>query len=953
MGEESTAAMPWLPKAPGPVLYCPMEHSPDIGPGIFLPRAPAVAAGARGAVWLSADGEVEAIALAEAARRVGEGVLPMVCHGPAAARRLDTAPFAAFDVLELYAFAHPARFCLPTVRGLAEALGLPLPGTLEEEAVTLYAAAHALLAGLADAVHPADAAALPIAQAMAHGGWSWGTAVVAALAAGTGKDTGAAADAAAAPPSKPFDGLKVWQRIEEWEEQAPDAAPGNLAVEGEEARARLAAVLGAGAEKRPGQADYAAGVSAAFAPRERSGEPRFVLAEAGTGVGKTLGYLAPASIWAEKNQGPVWISTYTRNLQRQLDGELDRVFPDPARKEEKVVVRKGRENYLCLLNMEEAVARLPTATGENAVALGLMGRWALASRDGDMVGGDFPAWLSHLVGRRLTLDLTDTRGECIYSACAHYRKCFIENSIRRARKADIVIANHALVMIQAALGGAEDGRLPTRYVFDEGHHLFGAADSAFSAHFSGVEAAELRRWFLGAEQQRRSRARGLKGRVEDLVGGDGRGADALAGALNAARALPAAGWNQRIAGGAPTGPAEAFLALVRQQVYARDAESSTSYGLETDTEPPVPELLEAADALEEALGELGRPVAVLVQALAAMLDTEAGELDSEKRLRIEAVCRSLQRRAVAPLDAWRAMLRDLREETPAEFVDWFGVERFDGRDMDTGFHRHWVDPTRPFAEVVAEPAHGVLITSASLCDATGDAEADWAVAEARTGAAYLAAPALHVAAPSPFDYEARTRVLVVTDVNRNNADQIAAAYRELFLAGGGGGLGLFTAITRLRAVHQRIAGPLDEAGLTLLAQHIDGMDTGTLIDIFRAEEDWCLLGTDAVRDGVDVPGRSLRLIVFDRVPWPRPDILHRARRQAFGGRAYDEMLTRLKLKQAFGRLVRRAEDYGVFVMLDRALPSRLAGAFPEGVEVKRLGLAEVVAETRAFLGERA
>jgi ATP-dependent DNA helicase DinG len=198
-----------------------------------------------------------------------------------------------------------------------------------------------------------------------------------------------------------------------------------------------------------------------------------------------------------------------------------------------------------------------------------------------------------------------------------------------------------------------------------------------------------------------------------------------------------------------------------------------------------------------------------------------------------------------------------------------------------------------------------------------------------------------------------TRVLVITDVKRNDVNQIAAAYRELFLASGGGGLGLFTAIARLRAVHEHIVGPLDDAGLTLLAQHIEGMDTGTLIDIFRAEEDWCLLGTDAVRDGIDVPGRSLRLIVFDRVPWPRPDILHRARRKAFGGRGFDEMLTRLKIKQAYGRLVRRADDFGVFVMLDRALPSRLSGAFPEGVEVKRLGLAEAVAETRAFLGEQA
>jgi len=134
-----------------------------------------------------------------------------------------------------------------------------------------------------------------------------------------------------------------------------------------------------------------------------------------------------------------------------------------------------------------------------------------------------------------------------------------------------------------------------------------------------------------------------------------------------------------------------------------------------------------------------------------------------------------------------------------------------------------------------------------------------------------------------------------------------------------------------------------------MAQHVDGMDTSTLVDIFRAEEDACLLGTDAIRDGVDVPGRSLRLIVFDRVPWPRPDILHKARRAAFGGARYDDMLTRLRLKQAFGRLVRRADDSGVFVLLDPQMPSRLTGAFPEGVAIERVGLKEAVERTAAFL----
>jgi ATP-dependent DNA helicase DinG len=130
---------------------------------------------------------------------------------------------------------------------------------------------------------------------------------------------------------------------------------------------------------------------------------------------------------------------------------------------------------------------------------------------------------------------------------------------------------------------------------------------------------------------------------------------------------------------------------------------------------------------------------------------------------------------------------------------------------------------------------------------------------------------------------------------------------------------------------------------------MDPLDTGTLVDIFRAEENACLLGTDALREGIDVPGRSLRLVVLDRVPWPRPTLLHRARRDAFGGRAHDDRLTRLRLKQAFGRLVRHAGDHGVFVCLDRALPSRLAAAFPPEVTVARVGLAEAVALCTAML----
>src|SRR5690606_18925535 len=109
----------------------------------------------------------------------------------------------------------------------------------------------------------------------------------------------------------PLDGLRIWRRLPEWQAEAPPPPPGPHAVAPAEARRRLAELRGAEAEERPQQADYASAVAEAFAPRAEPGVPNMVLAEAGTGVGKTLGYLAAASLWAEKNRAPVWISTYT------------------------------------------------------------------------------------------------------------------------------------------------------------------------------------------------------------------------------------------------------------------------------------------------------------------------------------------------------------------------------------------------------------------------------------------------------------------------------------------------------------------------------------------------------------------------------------------------------------------------------------------------------------------
>src|SRR3954464_4292297 len=203
-----------------------------------MPRAPALVAGFSETLWLSADGEIEAVSPEEARARLAPegGETPIVCPMRGVARRLDLAGFAALDVLELFAFVRPARFCVPTPRGIAAATGLPPPRTMEDACVALIDAARALLQELQTDLTIETRALAEIAE---RAGWSWGPAVLAAL-----------------PPTEPgamrrTAGLRIWQNLPEWQERAPPPPPGNDPVLPDEARQRLASLLGTHAEARP------------------------------------------------------------------------------------------------------------------------------------------------------------------------------------------------------------------------------------------------------------------------------------------------------------------------------------------------------------------------------------------------------------------------------------------------------------------------------------------------------------------------------------------------------------------------------------------------------------------------------------------------------------------------------------------------------------------------------
>lgn len=876
-----------------------------------------------GGCWLrDGHGATRTVAKGEAIVAAADTPL-LLLNAPLVATRLGYPDLSGLDLLELYAFVHPAKFVVPTPKGLAHALDLPEPQGDDGVPALLQQAAEALLAICEQPNWAEREGAWSALQNLTRLRWTWAPLLAARVAA-------------------PAKGERwLFARLPEWEEAPERPQPAQVALPAEEVTARLARLTGSEAESRPAQAAYAQEAGHVFEPRRREGLPHVLLAQAGTGIGKTLGYLAPASLWAEKSGGTVWVSTYTKALQRQLRRESRRAWPTlRGDGSQPVVVRKGRENYLCLLNLEDALQG--GFNGRAAIMAQLIARWAAYSQDGDMIGGDLPGWLGTLFRQRGIKALTDQRGECVYAGCPHYRKCFIERASRASAQADLVIANHALVMVNAARG-RDAAQRPTRIVFDEGHHVFEAADSTFAAALTGAETIELRRWVIGPERGSKGRRRGLSARLADLASYDEAGAKAIAAARHAAEALPGEGWMQRLHENQPSGPLEELLAAVRATVYARDESGGqeAGYGLETEAAQLDGAFVERAVAAQAALADLRSPLMRLGVRLEALLAEPPDWLDGPGRARIEGARHSLAWR-IDLIAAWEALLERLGGPADPEFVDWLAVERAEAREFDIGIHRRWLDPMKPFARTVLEGAHGVMLTSATLRDGP-----DWDAAVAHSGAAELSVAPRLSSFESPFDYAGQAEVLIVTDVPKGDISALAGAYARLIEAAGGGALGLFTAIRRLRAVHGRIADRLARGGLPLFAQHVDPIDTGTLVDIFRDDPRASLLGTDALRDGVDVPGHSLRLVVMEQVPWPKPSILHRARRLAGGGQAHDDRIIRARLAQAFGRLIRSKNDHGMFVVLSSAFPSRLLSAFPAGTPVTRLTLDEALQRVAA------
>jgi ATP-dependent DNA helicase DinG len=663
-----------------------------------------------------------------------------------------------------------------------------------------------------------------------------------------------------------------------------------------------AAVDGIGGAERPGQVTMAEAVARAIEADEH------LAVQAGTGTGKSLAYLVPAARHAAAHGTTVVVSTATIALQRQL---IDRDLPRLAEAAAPLLGRaptfailKGRRNYVCKHRLHTGAAEDPqealftTRASEIGQQVTRLREWAETTKSGDrdelVPGVDERAWRQVAVTAR----------ECIGAQrCGFGSRCFAEKAREAAGRADIVVTNHALLAIDALEGGTV---LPEHdvVIIDEAHDLVDRVTSVATAEISGpaVETAARR----CGKQVANETADKLKQVGEDLAqllaeGPAGR-IDVLSDHLSIA------------------------LGAVRDASGSCAAEIRTS-AKNADDEP---EQLAARRAALAALDELhdaaDRMLGAFGPDVSARPDVVWLDVSAEPDARRPPTLR------VAPLEVGGLLAQrlfgtrtvTLTSATLALGGSFGPLARQWGLPAADGPAP--APPARPPAQLTATPTASETVTADDAADIYPERSAgDQAEPHPLTWTG------LDVG--SPFDHPRSGILYVARHLPPPGRDGLAQPYldeiAELIDAAGGRTLGLFSS---MRAAKQAAAELRDRIGYPLLCQGDD--PTSQLISRFAEDEETCLFGTLSLWQGVDVPGRSLQLVVIDRIPFPRPDDpLASARQRAVAARGGNGFMTvaaaqaALLLAQGTGRLLRTMSDKGVVAILDPRLVTKQYGGF--------------------------
>ena len=602
---------------------------------------------------------------------------------------------------------------------------------------------------------------------------------------------------------------------------------------------------------RPQQLAMAHAVAEAI---ERRGA---LIAEAGTGTGKTFAYLVPALLYG----GKVIVSTGTKTLQDQLFQRDLPLVRDTLKVPVTLALLKGRANYVCHHHLERTAAdgRLPSR--EDARHLPKIIAFAHASDTGDRGQlADVPENAS------IWPLVTSTRDNCLGAECAFHADCFVLKARKAALEADVVVVNHHLFFADVMLrdeGLVELLPACNTVILDEAHQLPDTATLFFGEELTAGRLAELAR---DAEVAARTGAR----EVAELP-------EAAAGIAPATRKL-------RLAlGDTP--------AKITQRVAAEKEG-----------------FIVALDELTAALDRL---------------DTELGMF--AERSEDIANCAERARSAAAQLARWRAGLAETGVQGEARDIAW--IRWVDITQTGWQLHASPLSVADVFGKRVAESGGAWIFTSATL--AVGK---DFSLYRRELGLADAATGCWE----SPFNYDAQGLLYVPRDLpqpnSREHTEAVVAAALPVLRASGGRAFLLFTTLRALNIARDLLAAALQRERLDwpLLVQG-EG-SRSELLARFRELGNAILLGSASFREGVDVPGAALSVVILDKLPFAPPDDPLLAARlellRAEGGNPffdYQVPQAAIALKQGAGRLIRTETDRGVLMICDPRLTDKPYG----------------------------